>query len=135
MDIVIRGFNASGLDIENDGVSGSVVFVPRTLDGASDRIELPTPRLAAERGPQGAVKNLSEFQYIIEQRIPKAIAESILLSANEKYAEFHFCHLKVMVKSGPVRMRIPLWTAMTVRKPLEQYSSGQIVFATVNATL
>ena len=129
LHIVVRGFNASGFDIENDTTNGAVIFVSHPRDGSSDRIPLPIPRLAVELGAQGPIKNLSEFQFVLEQRIPKAILALLIESANEKNAEFDFGQLQFCVRGGSIRMRVPLWSGVTIKKPWDRYSTGRIITA------
>ena len=135
MDIVIIGFNASGRPIRVREVSGFVSFVAKHIDGQSEAVKLPTPRVLVERGPADEVKNLEEFMVIIEQRVPKVVAEQILASAEQKHAEFYFDELDIVVESEGSKMRLPVWSAITLKKPWEKYSVGRIIQAKGTATL
>ena len=129
MLFVTVGFNASGYAFKIESVEGCVSFVSKLVDGSTEKTDLPTPRFAAERGPAGKIPNLTEFMYIFEQGVPKALASEIIESATKKHAEFHFDKLKVTVAADSTRLTIPLWEAVTIRKPWEQFSTGRIVFA------
>lgn len=135
MYFVCLGFNASGYAFKFERIEGCVSFVSKLVEGANDKIDLPTPRFATERGPVGKIEHLAEFMYIFEQRVPKSLVSAIIDSATGKHAEFYFDKLTVTVAADSTKMRLPLWRAITIRKPWEQFSTGRIVFASVSATL
>ncbi len=135
MLFVAMGFNASGYAFKIESVEGCISFVSNLVEGSTEKIELPTPRFAAERGQTGKVPNLSEFMYSFEQRVPKALVSQILDSATKKNAEFNFDKLTVTVASESTKLRLPLWQAITIRKPWEQFSTGRILSTQVVVTL
>jgi len=133
VDIVIRGFNASGLPIQVANIIGSVGY--RIVEGSSavEKGVLPLPKWITDRGPTTGLEHLAEFQLILEQRVPKTLANMFVKSLDTGHVQFDLQDLNAGVTAGENRLRLPLWSGITLRRYSNDLTSGRIITARLQA--
>lgn len=110
IELSIQAFNGTGSGLTITGVQGSIKV-------GNDK--LPTPRIKQETVPTSIGRG--EFWVVLEQRIPRSIAERIgqLIDAGDTVS-MGLNELKILISSPNDKIILPIWNGITITK-LQDY--------------
>lgn len=118
--VALLCFNGSREPLKVTDVSGHIEFRPDTSKPEAERKNLPMPSLR-DRVAAASIKPRSEFLIVLEQRVPREVAQEILASLEaKKRIGFNMENLLVMVApAGGQPVRLPTWGDWTADRNFE----------------
>jgi hypothetical protein len=129
MEIGILGYNGTTKFISIESVQGTMVY---------ENDKLPTPAILADRSPTTSLAAAKEFLLVLEQRVPRNIADKILSALNaKKRVSLNLDLLNILAFFPPNReqtTRLPLWYGMTIDLD-EKPRVGKIISASIRIKL
>lgn len=121
IEIGIIGFNGSGRAAGVSKISGSITASWKSADGSTEEIELPTPRLLAERSNTESMPDQAEFLIVLEQVLRPDMPGKFIEALNHGQIMFDFDSLEITMKScepdeALALARLTLWNGAVLRK-------------------
>ena len=104
-----------------------------TGSSVGEKGTLPLPKWVTDRGPTVDLAHLTDFQLILEQRVPKTLADMFIRSLEAGHVQFDLQDLNAGVTANGSRMRLPLWSGVTLRRSSNELTSGRIITARAQA--
>lgn len=130
MEIGIVTYNGTGKFVSIDSINGFILY-----DGGT---RLPKPVIIGEKSNTQNLPAAKEFLIVLEQRVPKNVAEHVLKTITEgKTAIFNLSSLNISVifpPSSEFPARLPLWDGFTLSQRAQPFV-GQLVSLTATATI
>lgn len=103
---------------------------------------LPTPKILSDRAPNQNLPVAKEFMVVLEQRVPKNIADTILITLAEKNEKkrvmFDFSGLNILASFPPnpqFTTRLPIWSGLTIDIEGKFPRVGKVISLSVNAKM
>jgi hypothetical protein len=134
IDLTVRAFNGTEIGVTISGLQGAVRVSSGPAKGGSvsEIGMLPAPRIKEEIFSVKSIRQ-GEFHIALEQRIPRKIAEKmsqVIDAGDVIHLGLHDLDIFVSASSDPnKRVRLPLWSGVSIRKIQEFVSSGRIIEA------
>jgi hypothetical protein len=128
LEIWLRAYNGTGKSISVMAVHGSIQY-REMQDGRSvDEGRLAAPIILSDRSPVADINEDMEFMIVMNQEIPRPIAEKMTAVLEGGHQVQFILHgLNVMVAlSDEAQARLPIWDGLALSKT-HRYSSARIV--------
>lgn len=133
LNISIHVFNATGDEININTIKGSISVCERAVKNSRENLgNLPGPHLV-DRGKNEKIAHLKEHLVIIEQPIPRGIANAILGISGIKKIEFCLSELNILAApaTDPLEtIRLPLDDRIVLREDHSRLHISKVIGVT-----